>query len=253
MPAPQPAALWPSDQPAPVPVRSWIAELGTARADLRTALRLVLALAAAGVPLGLLWLVLAPRREYEVVDGGFQAIEPQSEAMVGADAWLTILIALLGVSVSGLVWRFVRARGVSVVVGLAAGMVLAAVVAWQIGEWLGSGPGEAQTSQLGAIVAPGLQLRAIPVLVIGAFVATLTYLIAVSFASRDDLQRRRTEPLSHTALFSSDWREPPTAPAGPGPLAARRGPSAPDAADATGRPAEQPSGPRPGGPGDLRP
>lgn len=211
------------------------------------ALRLVLALAATGVPLGLLWLILAPRREYEVVDGGFRAVEPQSEAVIGADAWLTILAGVLGVVVAGLVWRFLRARGVSIVVGLAAGMVLASVVAWQIGEWLGSGPSEAQTSQIGMIVAPALQLRAIPVLVIGAFLATLTYLIVVCFAPRDDLER------THTDSVSSGWMERPAARGGPEPLVARPGLSAPDAADAKALQAEQLSGSRPGVPDDPRP
>lgn len=210
------------------------------------AVRLVLALAATGVPVGLLWLVLAPRREYEVVEGGFQAIEPQSEAMIGADAWLTILTAIMGVAVAVLVWRFVGARGVSVVVGLAAGMVLASVVAWQIGELLGGSPSETQTAQIGAIVAPPLQLRAVPVLIIGAFLATLSYLVLVSFAPRDDLRRSHLDPFS-----SGSW-EPPTAAPGPGPLAAPPGPSAPYATDAIGPRAEQPSGLRPAVPGDPR-
>lgn len=232
------------DWPAPVQTRSWFAGLGADRAQVRTALRLVLGLAVTGVPIGLVWLVLAPRREYEVVEGGFLALEPQSEAVIGADAWLTILTAVLGMAAAGLVWRFARARGVGIVVGLAAGMVLASVVAWQVGEAIGGGPSQAQTSRIGAIVVPALHLRAIPVLVIGAFVATLTYLILVCFASRDDLQR------NETGSFSSGWREPPAAPAGPGPLVALPGLSTPGVADATERPGEQPSRPRPAAPGD---
>ena len=245
--APHPETPWQAHPPVAVPFRPWLAGLRAARSEVRTALRLVLVLGASGLPLGLLWLVLAPRREYEVVEGGFQAIEPQSEALIGADAWLTILTAVLGVLGAGLVWRIVGARGVSIVVGLAAGMMLASVVAWQIGEWLGSGPTEAQTSQLGTIVAPALQLRAIPVLVIGAFLATLTYLIVVCFAPSDDLQRSPTLPVN------SGWMEPPTAPGGPVQLAARQGPSAPYATDATALQAGQPSGLRPGVPGDPRP
>ncbi len=245
----EPHSRWQPDHPAPAPVPlRWRAiAIGTNRAQLRSASRLVAALAAAGVPVGLVWLALAPRRAYEVVDGGFQAVEPQSEALIGADAWLTILTGILGVAVAGLVWRFVRVRGVSILIGLAAGMVLASVIAWQVGELVGGGPSEEQAAQIGAILAPPLQLRAAPVLVIGAFLATLCYLILVSFAPRDDLQR------GHLDRLSSGSRERPVAGSGRGPLAAPPGPSAPYATDVTVPRAVQPSGLRPAAPGDPQP
>lgn len=194
----------------------------------------MLVLAASGVPAGLLWLMLAPRREYEVVEGGFRAVEPQSEALVGADGWLLIVTGLLGVLAAGLVWRFAQVRGVGIVLGLATGMVAAAAVAWQTGELLGTGPSEAQTTQIGSIVSPALALRAIPVLVIGAFLATLCYLVVVCFAARDDLRRGRS------AMFSSGSTEPPTAPVGPAPRADWPAPSVPGAEDVTVPPTARP-------------
>lgn len=188
-PSGSPPAAYPQ-VPAPVPVAQWYQGLLPAPGELRTAARLVPVLAAAGIPAGLVWLVAAPRREYEVVGEGFRALEPQSEALVGADSWLMVVTGLLGVLAAGLVWRFVRARGAGVVVGLAVGMVLASVVAWQIGEWLGTGSTQAQATQIGAIVAAALQLRAVPVLVIGSFFATLTYLVVVCFVGSDDLERK---------------------------------------------------------------
>jgi len=231
--------------PQPIAIAPWYGGLRVDRSELGTVVRLVLCLSAAGVPAGLLWLVLAPRRAYEVVDGGFRALEPQSEALIGADGWLTIVLGLLGVLAAGLVWRFERVRGVGIVLGLAAGMVAAAVVAWQVGEWLGTGASEVQRAQLGAIVVPPLQLRAFPVLVIGAFLATLSYLIVVCFIRRDDLQ-------PHSPLLSSGWTEPPTAPAGPGPRAEPQARSVPGAGGATAPPTVPPSGPRPGVPADPR-
>lgn len=239
-----PAQTWQPAWPAPVPAGSWFDGLRVGRTQARTALQLVLVLGAAGIPVGLAWLLLAPRREYEVVEGGLQALEPQSEAVIGADAWLTILTAVLGITAAGLVWRFARARGVGIVLGLTAGMLLASVVAWQVGEWSGSGSSPAQTSKIGAVVTASLQLRAVPVLVIGAFVATLTYLIVVTFARRDDLERRQINSIS------SDWKEPPTEAGGPGPLAERSGQSTPGATDATAPQAGLPSRPRPAAPGD---
>lgn len=215
-----------------------------AHAELRSALRLVLGLAVAGIPIGLLWLALAPRRQYEVVEGGFRAVEPQSEALIGADGWLLILTGALGVVVAGLAWRFIRVRGVGIVVGLAIGMVLAAAIAWQTGELLGTGPSQAQTARLGAIVAPALQLRAIPVLVIGAFLATLTYLVLACFAVSDQLHRSRL------AAVSSSSTGPPTAPTAPAPHGDWPVSSVPAGADVTAPPTGLQSDPRPGALGD---
>jgi len=242
--APHPEAPWQAQRAAPVSVPPWSAGLRIDGSEVRTATRVAAVIGASGIPVGLAWLSLAPRRHFEVVDGGFQALEPQSEALIGADAWLTILTGVLGVLAAGLVWRLVKTRGVSIVVGLAVGMCLASVVAWQVGQWLGSGSSEAETTQIGAIVTPALQLRAIPVLVIGAFLATLTYLVVVCFAPSDNLYSRRPEPLS------SDWRGPPTAPGEPVQPAAWPALSVPGATDAIVRPTEPSSGPRPGAPGD---
>jgi len=240
-------ASWQEPQSAPIAVPPWYEGLRVTRAELRSALRLALGLAVAGLPIGLLWLALAPRRQYEVVDGGFRAVEPQSEALIGADGWLLILTGALGVVVAGLAWRFVRVRGVGVVLGLAIGMLLAAVVAWQTGELLGTGPSEEQTAQLGSIVAPAVQLRAIPVLVIGAFLATLTYVVVACFAANDELHRRQL------AAVSSGSTAPPTAPTGRGPHEDWPVSSVPAGANVTAPPTGLRSDPRPGALGDPRP
>lgn len=215
--------------------------------ELRSALRLVLGLTAAGIPIGLLWLALAPRRQYEVVEGGFRAVEPQSEALIGADGWLLILTGALGVVVAGLAWRYIRVRGVGIVVGLAIGMVLAAIVAWLTGELLATGPSEAQTARLGTIVAPALQLRAIPVLVIGAFLATLTYVVVACFAANDELHRSRL------AAVSSGSTGRPVGPTAPGPHGDWPVSSVPAGADVIVPPTALRSDPRPGALGDPRP
>lgn len=224
----------------------WYAGLRVSGGEVRSASRVALAISAAGFPVGALWLVLAPRRAYEVVDGGFAPLEPQSEALIGADGWLLILSCILGLLAAGLVWRFAAVRGVAIVLGVAFGMVVAAVLAWQVGGWLGAGPSDAQLAQIGAIVTPALQLRAIPVLVIGAFVATLGYVVLVCFAARDDLQRGGSLPAS------SDSMARQTAPTGPGLRGGWPAPSTPVGADVTAPPTAPPSGLRPATPDDPR-
>lgn len=241
-----PPAWSPDHQAAPVAMPPWYAGLRIASDEVRTVLWLVLVLAAAGIPVGLLWLSLAPRREYEVVEGGFRAVEPQSEALIGADTWLLILTGLLGVLAAVLVWWLLRVRGVGIVLGLATGMVVAAMVAWQTGELLETGPSEAQTAQIGTIVTPALQLGAIPVLVIGAFLSALSYMIQVCFAASDDLRR------SGPAHFNSYSTEQPTAPTELGPRAGSPAPSAHGAANLTVPPIVPTSGPRPAAPDDPR-
>jgi len=236
----------PRAQPRSVPDRAWYRGLRVKPQEVRTALRLVLVLAGAGVPAGLVWLAVAPRREFQVVEGGFQALEPQSEALIGADGWLMIVTGLFGVLAALLVWRLPRERGVGVLLGLAIGMVALSIVAWQMGEVLGTGASEAEQAHLGAIVSPPLQLRAIPALVMGPFLATLTYLVMVSFVRRDDLLR------SAPNLISSGSTEPPTGSGAQVRPAALTGLSAPDATGVTERPAAPSSGPPPTTPGDPR-
>lgn len=234
-------------QQAAVPVRPWSDGLRLDAGEFGISVRIMLVLAATGVPAGLVWFALAPRREFEVVEGGFRPLEPQSEALIGADGWLLIVTGVLGVVAAVVAWRYVRARGVGVVLALAVGIAAATVVAWQVGAVVGAGPSEAELSQLGSIVTPALQLRAIPVLVIGAFLATLTYLVAVCFEPRDDLGRVRS------VQVSSGWSELPTGPRGPARHAGPPAPSSPAAADVTGPPAGPRSDLRPAAPGDPRP
>lgn len=233
--------------PSPRPVRTWWDGLRMGRAEIEAAFRIALGLTVLGIPAGLLWLVLAPRREFRVVDGGFQALEPQSEALIGADGWLLLITGVIGVLAAGLVWRFARSRGVAPILGLAVGMVAESAAAWQVGERLGGAPPEEELTRLGTIAAQGLQLRAMPVLVVGAFLATLVYLVAVSFVPRDDLTRTGASQLN------SGPRGLPAAPVGPGPHAVGQARSAPDAADATGLPTAQLSDPRSAVAGDPGP
>lgn len=226
-------------------MRRWYDGLRIGPDEARSALRILGLLAATGIPAGLLWLVLAPRREFEVVDGGFRPLEPQSEALIGADAWLLVVTGVLGVLATGVVWQFVRSRGVAIVVGLAAGVLASAVVAWQVGEWLGPGPSQAEQSQIGTVVTSALELRAIPVLVIGALLATLVYLVAVSFVPGDDLHPARW-------AVSSGSTGSPTGLVELVPHAGRPAPSAPGAVDAIGPPTGPPSDPRPTVPDGLR-
>jgi LPXTG-motif cell wall-anchored protein len=173
---PPPAALWRGRR-----------EL---RADLRSSLLLVLGLALAGLPAGLLWWALAPRADFRITDAGATVIgHPSQELLVGDDVVFVLVLAGLGLLAGAAAWWLRRRRGVATVVALALGATAAAVGAWQLGEVLGVGPTAAQLADIGARVTTPLRLGSPPALAVAPFVAVLAYLVPVVVAREDDLGR----------------------------------------------------------------
>jgi hypothetical protein len=176
----------PAARPASVHWRGW-AEI---RADLPSSARIVLALALAGLPTGLVWWWLAPRADFRVTDTGPVAVgNPTDELLVADDAVLALLLAGVGVLAGAAVWSLRRRRGVATLLALALGSCLTAVVAWQLGELLGPGPTEPQLADVGARVTTGLDLGSLPALALAPFTAVLAYVVAVLYAPGDDLGR----------------------------------------------------------------
>jgi hypothetical protein len=163
------------------------------RADLRSSVGIVLALALAGVPAGLLWWWLAPRADFRITDAGPVAIgNPPGEILIAGDAVFTLIVAGVGLLAGVIAWFLRRRRGVATVLALAVGACLTAVVAWQVGELLGAGPTEAQLADVGARVTTPLTLRSWPAMAFAPFTALLAYVVGVLHAHSDDLGR--TEP-----------------------------------------------------------
>jgi LPXTG-motif cell wall-anchored protein len=165
------------------------------RADLRSSLRLVAGLAVAGLPAGLLWWALAPRADFRVTaDGPVVLGNPTEELMVADDAVFALVLAGLGLIAGVTAWFLRRRRGVATMIALAVGTAAAGVVAWQLGEWLGTGPTKAQLADVGGQVTTALALGSLPALAVGPFVAVLAYLVAVVFSHDDDLGRTGQVP-----------------------------------------------------------
>ncbi len=175
-------------QPAAVPVRPWYHGLRPAVGEAAAAARLALLLLLAGLPVGVLWWVLAPRRAYDVAAEGAFAVVPDSEAAVGADGWFVILTGVLALAAAAVAWRREEYRGPQMAVGLAVGMLLCGLLTWQVGALLGPGPSAAALEDSGAVVLGPLGVRAYGVVVAGPFLAVAGYLLAVCFTPRDDLR-----------------------------------------------------------------
>jgi hypothetical protein len=90
-----------------------------------------------GVALALLWWWLSPRVPM-VSDGRAVYLkDTEGEEAVGGDGVFVLLALALGALTALLVFLRYRRAGVAIVLGLAAGGVLASVVGWRLGVWLG--------------------------------------------------------------------------------------------------------------------
>ncbi|MBX7548805.1 AAA family ATPase [Streptomyces sp. NPDC004232] len=111
------------------------------KTELREAAGITVAVALGGVLLGLLWWWLAPHVPLvgDEVDKSWVVYlkDSEGEQAIGVDGTFTLLALGLGL-VSGLavfLWR--RRGGVPAVVGLGVGALLASLLAWRLGVWLG--------------------------------------------------------------------------------------------------------------------
>ncbi len=159
------------------------------RADLLPALRLTGLLALAGLPAGLVWWLLSPVVHTVVVDGQTIAVEPTATELVPAGTVVfTLVMAGLGLLAGIAAWLLRRYRGVTVLLGLTVGTVLAGVVAWQLGEALVAWFGGSVETRVGPAVAT-LELAAAPALAVAPFVAVLVYVAGTLLASGEDIGR----------------------------------------------------------------
>jgi hypothetical protein len=169
-----------------------------------------------GVALGLLWLWLSPRVPL-VSDGRAVYLkDTEGEEAIGGDGAFALIAAGLGVLTAAAVfWRY-RRGGVGVVLGLAAGGVLASVVGWRLGVWLGPDTDiVAHATAVGPKVvfdAP-LELRAKSALVAWSVAATVVHLVLTSaFGTREPDVPAAAEKSSYPA-----WTPPPAPPSTPPP------------------------------------
>ncbi|MEU6081950.1 ABC transporter permease [Streptomyces sp. NPDC047108] len=157
--------------------------------ELRQGALVALAVTVAGVALGLLWLWLAPRMPL-VSDGKAVFIKnSEGEEAIGADGTFVLLAAGLGVLTGAVVFWFFRRGGIAIVVGTAVGALLASVVAWRMGVWLGPAQDVAAHARAvgkGKTFDAPLQLRAKGALLAWPIAATAVHLALTGvFGPRD--------------------------------------------------------------------
>jgi hypothetical protein len=142
-----------------------------------------------------LWWVLAPRADFRVTDSGPVPIgHPSNELLAADDAVFALVLAGLGLLAGVVAWRLRRHRGVAVLVAVAVGAGLAALLSWQLGELLGPGPTKAALADVGARVTTGLHLGSLPALAVAPFAAVLVYVGAAAYQGEDGLGRTERPP-----------------------------------------------------------
>lgn len=105
--------------------------------ELRQAAAVAAVVSLAGVLLGLMWLWLAPRVPL-ISDGKAVYLKAtEGEQAIGADGTFVLLAVGFGAVSAALVFWFLRRGGIPLVIGLALGSLLASVIGWRLGVWLG--------------------------------------------------------------------------------------------------------------------
>nr|WP_202446994.1 DUF2567 domain-containing protein [Streptomyces sp. SID5468] len=176
-------------------------------ADLRDGLVAALVVAVSGVLLGLLWFWLAPRVPL-ISDGSVVYLkDPEGEQSVAADGWFTLMALGFGALSAVAVYFWRRGGGVALAVALAVGGLLAALVAWRIGVWLGPThdvAGHAKAVGAGKVFSGPLQLRATGSLLAWPVAAMAVYLLLTSL-----LTPRPAEPAPRWDGWSAPGETPP--------------------------------------------
>jgi hypothetical protein len=156
-----------------------------------TAAVVVGALAVVGAAVAPLWVALAPRLAFRVDQPGRALpVVPEAEEYIAADGRFVVITLVVGVLAGIACWLVRRSRGPLVLLALAAGGLLGAVITWRLGLRIGTGYQAADLHQVGKIIYQSLTLRAKAALVVEPVAAVLVYLLGVGFTADNDLGHR---------------------------------------------------------------
>lgn len=167
-------------QEAGTPGGRWgfLGALGRSLGGWRSVLLGILAVAAAGTLLGVLWWLLAPTA-VATVQGNQVLLEGHQELQVAQDGWFAVVLGTAGVLLGTLIaLRPSRRPAVQAVVGAVA-LAVAATVAWRVGTWLGPSALVEQVRAGSRTPVTPLVLRTpAPLLLLGPLLFSLTRFVA---------------------------------------------------------------------------
>lgn len=178
-----------------------------------------------GVMAGLLWSAVAPRAPYLVTPEGLRLADPATQAIIAADGWFAVITGAAGL-IAGIV-AFVpgRHRPLGVLLGLTGGGLVAACLAWWVGNTVNLGPATVTASGVTGNVVPGaLELTALGVLVAWPLAATAVFAVLLAATAYRD------SPLSQPGDEPGAYGVPPGHPPFPPQAPPGQPPDSPPAA-----------------------
>lgn len=150
-----------------------------------------------GVPVGLLWAVVAPHGKDVVIGGQAFLANPESEAWIAGDGYFALITAIVGVICAVVAYLYAGRLGeIALLAALAVGGILAALLAAKIGHQIGlsSFQHKVRTSPDNTLVNGVPEVRATGVLVAWPLLSVIAYglLEAFDVANREPGRRALT-------------------------------------------------------------
>jgi hypothetical protein len=184
--------------------------------DLRLATIAALAVAALGVPLGVLWALLGPRAQVVVTADGAVLAGHEQEVFFGGEGTFVLIGLVAGVTLGAGLYLWRRGRGPWMAVGLAAGSLAGAYVAWKTGHQIGLSTFNrlVEDGRIGQRFLRPMDVRAEGVLFVQPLVAVIVYVLAAGWSRFGDLGRYAA-PEPAFSSHSAELAAPPAAPVPP--------------------------------------
>lgn len=166
----------------------------------------------AGAIVGLVWEHVAPRVPLVATEEGVFQTSPETETSIALDGWFAVCGVVAGIVLAPLAfWRY-RNQGVATALGLTAGGLLGAWLAFKVGVWLGPDGIIEQVRRvgLGKRFDQPLELKAKGVMLLWPIASMVIFLgLCAGFAPADDEKDQRPPA-------PNPWQPaPPPAAAGP--------------------------------------
>jgi hypothetical protein len=162
--------------------------------QIRIGVLTALVVAVLGVPVGLLWVAAAPRTTYLIAGGRALLADPETQTLIAADGWFAVLTAVAGLlcGVAGYILAG-RLGELSLLPGLAAGGIAAAIASWRLGHLIGAPAFHhlLRTARDGTAAKGVLDLHAVGVVVAWPLAAVVAFglLEALDLAGRESRGR----------------------------------------------------------------
>jgi hypothetical protein len=202
----------PTDEPAESPyrpeppgrwsVQRWGIQYGSRRPWRRTltvAVATTAVISALGVPLGLLWVSLAPGVPViDIGDSGVVVNDPSPEQYIAADGWFTLLGLVFGILVAVLAWIVLRRdRGPFLLLGVVLGTSIAGhYLAPFAGGLIGADDYEQwqATAAQGATYLAPPEVHSLGPTLVPAFAAAIVLTLLAGWSNDPDLDHPGTQP-----------------------------------------------------------